>query len=174
MFLLGNTVTAPAPCKDWVKVHSFNGERKQVKCVPERLATWVPLHLLVQLPYHACSQRFPSLGADLVLPTPSQGLHQGIHLSMRTFWTSAGKRGCAEQEGQRSILHMEEQTNPLVVFALFLILFYYYYSYVHTRLGSFLAPAPTPSLTTHSAHSLSSPPPQYPAETILPLFLILL
>jgi hypothetical protein len=54
----------------------------------------------------------------------------------------------------------------------FLLLFYY--SYVHTRLGSFLPPAPTPSLTTHSASSLSPPPPQYPAETILPLFLILL
>jgi hypothetical protein len=28
---------------------------------------------------------------------------------------------------------------------------------VHTRLGSFLPPAPTPSLTTHSAPSLSPP-----------------
>jgi hypothetical protein len=52
--------------------------------------------------------------------------------------------------------------------------FYYYYSYVHTRLGSFLSPAPAPSLTTHSAPSLFPLPPQYPAETILPLFLILL
>jgi hypothetical protein len=33
---------------------------------------------------------------------------------------------------------------------------------VHTRLGSFLPPAPTSSLTTQSATSLS-PPPQYPA-----------
>jgi hypothetical protein len=45
---------------------------------------------------------------------------------------------------------------------------------VHPRLGSFLPPAPTPSLTTHSTPSLSVPPPQYPAETILPLSLILL
>jgi hypothetical protein len=52
--------------------------------------------------------------------------------------------------------------------------FFFYYAYVHTRLGSFLLPAPTPSLTTHSAPSLSPPPPQYPADTILPLFLILL
>jgi hypothetical protein len=51
---------------------------------------------------------------------------------------------------------------------------FFFYSYVHTRLGSFLPPAPTPSLTTHSAPSLFPPPPQYPAETILPLFLILL
>jgi hypothetical protein len=50
--------------------------------------------------------------------------------------------------------------------------FFFYYSYVHTRLSSVLPPAPTPSLTTHSAPSLSTP--QYPAETILPLFLILL
>jgi hypothetical protein len=49
-------------------------------------------------------------------------------------------------------------------------------------LGLFLPPAPTPSLTTHSTPSLpthatpslSPPPPQYPAETILPLSLILL
>jgi hypothetical protein len=54
------------------------------------------------------------------------------------------------------------------------LFFFFYYSYVHTMLGSFLPPAPTPSLTTHSAPSLSPPPPQYPAETILSLFLILL
>jgi hypothetical protein len=48
----------------------------------------------------------------------------------------------------------------------------FYYSYVHTMLGLFLPPAPTPSLTTHS--TLSPPTPRYPAETILPLFLILL
>jgi hypothetical protein len=47
----------------------------------------------------------------------------------------------------------------------FFFSFFFYYSYVHTRLGSFLPPAPTPSLTTHSTPSLSSP--QYPAETIL-------
>jgi hypothetical protein len=35
-------------------------------------------------------------------------------------------------------------------------------------------PAPIPSLTTHSTPSLSPPPPQYPAEIILPLSLILL
>jgi hypothetical protein len=34
---------------------------------------------------------------------------------------------------------------------LFLIFLLFYYPYVHTRLGSFLPPAPTPSLTTHSA-----------------------
>jgi hypothetical protein len=45
---------------------------------------------------------------------------------------------------------------------------------VHTILGSFLPPAPTPSLTTHSALSFSPKPPRYPAETILPLSLILL
>jgi hypothetical protein len=54
------------------------------------------------------------------------------------------------------------------------VFIFFYYSYVHTRLGSFLNPASTPSLATHSAASLSPPPPQYPAETIWPLFLILL
>jgi hypothetical protein len=37
----------------------------------------------------------------------------------------------------------------------FFFSFFFYYSYVHTRLGSFLPPAPTPSLTTHSVPSLS-------------------
>jgi hypothetical protein len=60
------------------------------------------------------------------------------------------------------------------VYSFFFFSFFFYYSYVHTRLGSFLLPAPTPSLTTHYAPSLSPPPPQYPADTILPLFLILL
>jgi hypothetical protein len=41
-------------------------------------------------------------------------------------------------------------------------------------LASFLSPAPTFSLTTHSAPSLSPTAPPYPAETILPLSLILL
>jgi hypothetical protein len=40
---------------------------------------------------------------------------------------------------------------------LFIFSFFFYYSYVHTRLGSFLPPAPTPFLTTHSAPSLSPP-----------------
>jgi hypothetical protein len=66
---------------------------------------------------------------------------------------------------------------PWSVFFTLFIYFYFLlfsYSYVHTRLGSFHLPAPTPSLTTHSIPSLCPPPPQYPAETILPLFLILL
>jgi hypothetical protein len=65
----------------------------------------------------------------------------------------------------------KSKSTSLVI--LFIYLFYFllfYYSYVHTRLGSFLPPAPTPSLTTHSAPSLSPLPPQYPAETILPYF----
>jgi hypothetical protein len=37
----------------------------------------------------------------------------------------------------------------------YLFIYLFYYSYVHTRLGSFLPPAPTPSLTTHSVPSLS-------------------
>uniref|UniRef100_A0A8C0ZQF7 STE20-related kinase adapter protein alpha n=1 Tax=Castor canadensis TaxID=51338 RepID=A0A8C0ZQF7_CASCN len=53
----------------------------------------------------------------------------------------------------------------------FFFFFPFYYSHVHTRLGSFLPPAPTPSLTTHST---PSPTPSIPAETILPLSLILL
>jgi hypothetical protein len=63
---------------------------------------------------------------------------------------------------------------PHIFFSLFLFFFIFYYSYVHTRLGTFLPLAPTPSLTTHSTTSLSLLPPKYPAETILPLFLILL
>jgi hypothetical protein len=40
-------------------------------------------------------------------------------------------------------------------FILFFFSFFFYYSYVHTRLGLFLPPAPTPSLTTHSTPSRS-------------------
>jgi hypothetical protein len=47
-----------------------------------------------------------------------------------------------------------------------ILFFFFYYSYVHTMLGSFLPHALTPSLTTHSAPSLSPQPPQYPADTI--------
>jgi hypothetical protein len=43
----------------------------------------------------------------------------------------------------------------------FFILFYY--SHVHTRLGSFLLPAHTPSLTTHSAPP-SPPTPSIPSR----------
>jgi hypothetical protein len=57
---------------------------------------------------------------------------------------------------------------------LFIFIIFFYYSYVHTMLASFHSPAPTPSLTTHTAPSLSPQPPRYPAETILPLSLILL
>jgi hypothetical protein len=56
----------------------------------------------------------------------------------------------------------------------FFLFFFFYYSYMHTRLGSFLPTASATSLTTHSTLSLYPPLPQYPAETILPLFLILL
>jgi hypothetical protein len=59
-----------------------------------------------------------------------------------------------------------------ILLTLFFFSFFFYYSYVHTRLGLFLPPDPTPSLITHSTPSRS--PPQYPAETILPLSLILL
>jgi hypothetical protein len=48
----------------------------------------------------------------------------------------------------------------IVLLASFFLLFYY--SYVHTTLGSFLHPAPTPSLTTHSVPSLSPPTPSIP------------
>jgi hypothetical protein len=74
----------------------------------------------------------------------------------------------------KSRFHKWSRMWDIWFFQLGLSLFFYYYSYVHTRLGSFLPSAPTPSLTTHSAPSLSTLPPQYPAETILPLFLSLL
>jgi hypothetical protein len=43
----------------------------------------------------------------------------------------------------------------------------FYYSYVHTRLGSFLRPVPTPSLTPYSAPSLS--PPSIPSRNYFAL-----
>jgi hypothetical protein len=54
-------------------------------------------------------------------------------------------------------------------FVFYFILFIFYYSYVHTRLGSFLPPAPTPSLTNHSAPSL----PPHPLDTQQKLFALI-
>jgi hypothetical protein len=48
--------------------------------------------------------------------------------------------------------------------------FFFYYSYVHTRLGSFLPPAPTPSLTTHSALSLFPHPLNTQQKLFFPYF----
>jgi hypothetical protein len=59
-----------------------------------------------------------------------------------------------------------QASHYVLLFFIYLFILLFYYSHVHTRLGSFLPSAPTPSL--------SPPPPQYPAETILPLSLILL
>jgi hypothetical protein len=76
------------------------------------------------------------------------------------------KFGIGELRDHNDKIEQEGKVQKLGIFIYFLFFsFFFYYSYVHTRLGSFLPPAPTPSLTTHSAPSLS-PPPQYPAETI--------
>jgi hypothetical protein len=40
----------------------------------------------------------------------------------------------------------------------FKIYLFIYYSYVHTMLGSFLPPAPTPTHKTHTAPSLTTDP----------------
>jgi hypothetical protein len=49
------------------------------------------------------------------------------------------------------------------------LFFFFYYSYVHTKLGSFLLPAPTPSLTTPSTSSLSPPTPSIPSRNYFAL-----
>jgi hypothetical protein len=73
--------------------------------------------------------------------------------------------------------------SPILSFSIFFNDFYFhlfiFYSYMHTIFGSFhplslpLPYPPTPSLSPLTP-SLSPPPPCYPAETILPLSLILL
>jgi hypothetical protein len=61
--------------------------------------------------------------------------------------------GSSAHDGQAIIY-----PNPdCLIFFFEKLFFFFYYSYVHTRLGSFLSPAPTPSFTTHSAPSLSPP-----------------
>jgi hypothetical protein len=52
----------------------------------------------------------------------------------------------------------------------FFFSFFFYYSYVHTRLGSFLPPPPTPSLTTHSTPSLSPHPLNTQQKLFCPYF----
>jgi hypothetical protein len=89
---------------------------------------------------------------------------------MRSEKTQISKITNTKGEKTTNTMEIQEIIRDYIFFLFFLL---FYYSYVHTRLGSFLPPAPTPSLTTHSVPSLS-PKPQYPAETILPLSLILL
>jgi hypothetical protein len=69
-----------------------------------------------------------------------------------------GGEGEALQEEAVGSGHMGWK--PLYLFQYFLFYFFsffFYYSYVHTRLGSFLPPAPTRSLTTH--FTPPTPPP---------------
>jgi hypothetical protein len=47
--------------------------------------------------------------------------------------------------------------------------FFFNYSYVHTILGSFLPPAPIPSLTTHHTSSLSPLTPSIPGTNYFAL-----
>jgi hypothetical protein len=56
-------------------------------------------------------------------------------------WPGNHSMMCSQKRKEQFFLH-------------FLKLFYY--SYVHTMLGSFLPPAPNPSLTTHSAQPLNT------------------
>jgi hypothetical protein len=56
----------------------------------------------------------------------------------------------------------------MIAVSLLFFSFFFYYSYVHTRLGSFLPPTPTPSLTTHSAPSLSPPNTQQIKYFVIP------
>jgi hypothetical protein len=81
------------------------------------------------------------------------------------YWSYGGKGLAWEREGLcdsitnwNSQQTTKQQYKDMGFFLLFFFSFFFYYSYVHTRLGSFLPPAPTPSLTTHSAPSLRPPP----------------
>jgi hypothetical protein len=72
-------------------------------------------------------------------------------------------------------LNVKKYTGTIIFYLfIYLFIFLFFYSYMHTRLGSFLPPCPHPLPYHPLCPSLSPPPPQYPAETILPLFLILL
>jgi hypothetical protein len=54
-----------------------------------------------------------------------------------------------------SFIFIGFQSTAVIILLLKKFFLLFYYSYVHIRLGSFLPPAPTPSLTTHSAPSHS-------------------
>jgi hypothetical protein len=61
------------------------------------------------------------------------------------------------------------QLGPFDLWCDLVLEFFFYYSYVHTMLGLFLPTAPTPSLTTHSAPSLSPPTPLIPGRNYFAL-----
>jgi hypothetical protein len=85
---------------------------------------------------------------DLILVYNS--LVQSIHAHCGVF---PGTSTAIENSGTE-IFTMFKVRHACSLF--FLLLFYY--SYMHTRLGSFLPPAPTHSLTTLSVPSLSPQP----------------
>jgi hypothetical protein len=65
---------------------------------------------------------------------------------------SSGWTWCCK--GHKTSKQQQQPVRRVLVFFFVLFCFFFYYSYVHTRLGSILPPAPTPSLTTHSAQVL--------------------
>jgi hypothetical protein len=89
----------------------------------------------------------PSSGKEVVgsqshehMQTSSAGTGTGVMAYIRCVITDGGAAQCTESFCPQEIFFS----------------FFFYYSYVHTRLGSFLPLAPTPSLTTHSTPSLFS------------------
>jgi hypothetical protein len=56
-----------------------------------------------------------------------------------------------EEEGHRGGRNIDKNVDLTEYQSLFFFKFlFFYYSYVHTMFGSFLPPAPTPSLTTQN------------------------
>jgi hypothetical protein len=64
---------------------------------------------------------------------------KGIPVSLA--YLEGEKGGEGREEGQN---YLASNPFPSVLFFFILFSFFFYYSYVHTRLGLFLPPAPTP------------------------------
>jgi hypothetical protein len=86
------------------------------------------------------------------------------HSPVGTEWLRDGRSGCGSASGLPSLLHILGAVADSIFFILFICAY-----------NAWVISPPSPTPPYHPLRPLPlPPPPQYPAETILPLFLILL
>jgi hypothetical protein len=142
-------------------IQVFNVHGSSLPPLPSFISLWLPLVALYS-PSITSFCSFVFLGLDCTHERKHGNLSFRVWLTLLNmmicspihhFPTWHGCAGASLYADLQSFGSMH-RTGITQVF-LFLL---FYYSYVHTMLGSFLPPAPTPFLTTHSAPSLSPHP----------------